>query len=63
VSITKTYSRRMFVTYQELIEGSGRDLDAAVARFAAANRNVNLDQRLTFAQWFAETASKGSRAK
>jgi len=63
VSVTKTYSRRMFVTYQELIEGSGRDLDAAVDRFAAANRNVNLDQRLTFAQWFAETASKGARAK
>ena len=63
MSVAKTFTRRMFLTYQELIEGSGRDLDAAVERFAAANRNVNLDQRLTFAQWFEETASKGARAK
>ncbi|HJQ06999.1 MAG TPA: hypothetical protein VJ872_16235 [Nocardioides sp.] len=63
MSVAKTYSRRMFLTYQELIEGSGRDLDAAVDRYAAANRNVNLEQRITFAQWFAETSPRGARAK
>jgi hypothetical protein len=63
VSASKTFSRRLFLTYQELIEGSGRDLDAAVERFAAANRNVDLDQQLTFAQWFAETSPRGARAK
>ncbi|HWU21926.1 MAG TPA: hypothetical protein VN088_10385 [Nocardioides sp.] len=63
MSVAKTYTRRMFLTYQELIDGSGRDLDAAVDRYAAANRNVNLEQRITFAQWFAETAPRGMRSK
>jgi hypothetical protein len=57
VSASKTFSRRLFLTYQELIEGrNGRDLDAAVHKYAVANRGVNLDQPLTFRQWFAETA-------
>lgn len=63
MSATKTFSRRLFLTYQELIEGSGRDLDGAVERFAAANRSVDLDQQMTFAQWFAETSPKGARSK
>ena len=57
MSAAKTYSRRLFLTYQELIEGrNGRDLEAAVHKYAIANRGVNLDQPMTFRQWFAETA-------
>jgi hypothetical protein len=57
VSAAKSYSRRLFVTYQELIEGgNGRDLEAAVHKYAIANRGVNLDQPMTFRQWFAEAA-------
>ena len=51
----KTFSRRLFLTYQEVIDGR-RDLDGAVARYAAANEGVDLDQRLSFRQWLAETA-------
>lgn len=58
------FSRRLFLTYQELVEGSGKDLDAAVEKYAAANKGVDLEQKLTFAEWFAESAStKGARAK
>lgn len=62
MSATKQYSRRLFATYQELIESRGgrRDLERAVRDYAAANKGVDLEQRLTFAQWFAET--KPSRA-
>jgi hypothetical protein len=65
VSAAKTYSRRLFLTYQELIEGRhGRDLEAAVHQYAIHNRGVNLDQPMTFRQWFAETApAKGARSK
>ncbi|MCL2542652.1 MAG: hypothetical protein FWE71_09390 [Nocardioidaceae bacterium] len=64
MSATKTFSRRLFLTYQELIEGSGRDLDSAVEKYAAKNRGVDLEQQLTFAQWFEETAPpKGARSK
>lgn len=57
----KTYSRRLFVAYQELVEGSGRDLDGAVERYAVANKGTDLDQSLTFRQWFAETGAAGTR--
>lgn len=61
MSAGQTYTRRQFLTYQELIEGRhGRDLDRAVQTYVANNRNVNLEQRLTFRQWFAENA--GPRA-
>src|SRR3546814_11014529 len=59
VSAEKTYSRRLFVAYQELVEGSGRDLDGAVERYAVANKGTDLEQRLTFREWFAETGVKG----
>src|SRR3546814_2754499 len=32
VSAEQTYSRRLFVAYQELVEGSGRDLDGGGER-------------------------------
>lgn len=61
MSATKQFSRRLFLTYQELIEGrNGRDLEKAVRDYAAANRGVDLEQKLTFRQWFAETAPKRS---
>lgn len=62
VSATKQYSRRLFLTYQELIESrSGRrDLEKAVRDYAAANKGVDLEQPLTFRQWFAE--NKPTRA-
>lgn len=63
MSATTTFSRRLFVTYQELVEGSGKDLDAAVERFARKNNGVDLEQQLTFAQWIDESSSKGTRAK
>jgi hypothetical protein len=57
---SKTYSRRLFLTYQEVIEGRGKDVDRAVAEFAAANRSIDLEQQLTFRQWFAEIAQPPS---
>ena len=64
MSASKTYSLRMFLTYQELIEGgAARNLDAVVERFAAANRDVDLDQRITFRQWGVRaTPRRGVRA-
>lgn len=59
MSASKTFSRRLFLTYQELIEGrNGRDLDAAVHRYAIHNRGVDLEQPMTFRQWFAENAGR-----
>lgn len=58
---SKTFSRRLFVTYQELVEGSGKDLDGAVERFASANKGVDLEQQLTFSQWIDEVSTKGVR--
>lgn len=48
------FSRRLFLTYHELVEGSGRDLDGAVERYLAGNRRADLEQQLTFAEWYAE---------
>ncbi|UMG93486.1 hypothetical protein MF408_04505 [Nocardioides sp. TF02-7] len=50
----KTFSRRLFLSYQEVIEGRGKDVDLAIDAFAARNRDVDLEQQLTFRQWFAE---------
>lgn len=61
MSASKTFPRRLFLTYQELIEGrNGRDLEAAVHRYAIQNRGVDLDQPMTFRQWFAENQGKRS---
>ena len=52
------FSRRLFLTYHELVEGSGRDLDGAVERYLATNMRADLEQQLTFAEWYAEKGIK-----
>jgi hypothetical protein len=51
----KTYSRRLFLTYRQVIDGRTKDLDRAVADYARSNNGVDLEQQLSFAQWLAET--------
>lgn len=63
MSASRTFSRRLFLTYQELIEGRGPDLDAIVERFAALYPGVDLEQQLTFRQWYVEMPPRrGMRA-
>lgn len=60
----KTFSRRLFLSYQEVVEGRGKDVDRAIDAFAARNRDVDLEQQLTFRQWLAENPpSRAAHAK
>jgi hypothetical protein len=54
MSAQKTYTRRLFVTYQAMVAGETKDLDGLVETFATVNADVDLDEPLTFAQWSAE---------
>lgn len=59
MSAAKTYSLRDFLMYQEMVDGRHRgNLDRVIAEYAAANRGVDLEQRLSFRQWFAQSAPK-----
>ncbi|RHW27158.1 hypothetical protein D0Z08_10850 [Nocardioides immobilis] len=48
----KSYSRRLFLTYREVIEGRVGDVHHVTE--LAARSGVDLEQRLTFAEWYAE---------
>lgn len=48
----RSYSRRLFLTYREVIEGRVGDVHHVTE--LAARAGIDLEQRLTFAQWYAE---------